>query len=161
MMIASGIAKKRLAAVWFPGAGLIFLVVLAASILPDGATASKLWTWFLPTVMPTLSLIVGVLVLDARGRIAAVQEVDAFLFRLAFGLSAFYLIIVALTLLLTPFSAELLDRSQLWLAPVQGLTSAALGAFFVQRDASAARNRRSTDRHAAAAATHMLQPGGI
>lgn len=154
-------AKRRLAKIWLIGAAVVFFVVLAMSVVPDDPDfTSKLWAWFLPTVTPTLSLIVGVLVLDATGKGRVAREVDPFLLDFAAWLSLFYLALVGATLLLTPFSPRLLDSSQLWLAPLQGLVSAALGAFFVQRDADQSRNRRSTDRTVSAslAPTPMRNP---
>src|SRR5437773_2388168 len=61
--------------------------------------------WFLPTVMPTLSLVIGVLVMDATGRGTKITKPDAFLFKLAMGLSCVYLATVLLTIVLQPFSS--------------------------------------------------------
>jgi hypothetical protein len=57
------------------------------------------------------------------------------LFWLGAGLSLFYLLLVALSILLQPLLAEtspltLMQRSNLWLGPLQGLCVAALGFFF-------------------------------
>ena len=50
------------------------------------------------------------------------------------GVSVFYLAMVSLTLLVQPFlttpALELMQRSNLWLGPLQGLAAATLGAFF-------------------------------
>jgi len=58
------------------------------------------------------------------------------MFRLSFTLSAVYLFVVALTVLLQPFAEatpfEIMKASNLWLGPFQGLVSAALGAFFIR-----------------------------
>ncbi len=95
--------------------------------------------------MPTLSLIVGVLVADSLGKnenkdASELPTADQFVFRLSFSLSIAYLLTVVLTILLSPFfeqSAQektifdLMKLSNLWLAPFQGLVSAALGSFFV------------------------------
>lgn len=60
--------------------------------------------------------------------------VDRFFFRLADFLSIAYLATVILTILLSPFSRlsqlELIKVSNLWLAPFQGLVTAALGGLF-------------------------------
>jgi len=86
--------------------------------------------------MPTLSLIVGVLVLDVTSGRDAEKKVDSFFFWLAFLLSAVYLVLVATTLFLQPFTGVplrgLMKLSNLWLGPLQGLVAAALGAFFVK-----------------------------
>src|SRR5437879_10404937 len=98
-------AKQRLAVLWFAGAGVVFLGVLVLSLRAAPALApSAVWSWYLPTVMPTLSLIIGILVGDALGHSVKKKSADAFLFRLTWAISASYLSVVALTLLLTPFA---------------------------------------------------------
>ena len=59
-------AKRRLAVVWFGGAGLLCLLVALQSVrgVYTGET-EKAWAWLLPSIMPTLSLIIGVLVFPA------------------------------------------------------------------------------------------------
>ena len=132
-------SQTRLAQLWFGMAGLIFLLVWFRGLHAPGADGAGLWSWFLPTVVPTLSLIVGVLVAQARAPARAAGRVDPFLYRLALGMSAFYLLLLALVLLLRPFFLErplgdYLAATQVWLAPLQGLVSAALGAFYVKRE---------------------------
>lgn len=135
-------ARRKLATLWFTGAGLIFFVLLLQSILNRyGANVDEVWEWFLPTIMPTLSLIIGVLVMDTVGKGTKIHTVDGFFFWLAFALSLAYLVVVLLTIFLAPFSRltgiELMKQSNLWLGPFQGLVSASLGAFFIHRDAEA------------------------
>ena len=60
-------SQQRLAILWFGASGVIFALVLSrlafGGIPPDG---SKLvWTWLLPNVVPTLSLMIAVLVAEA------------------------------------------------------------------------------------------------
>lgn len=85
--------KRKLAALWFTGAGVLFFILLLQSIFGRyGDKSSEAWSWFLPTIMPTLSLVIGVLVMDTLGEGIRALEVDAFLFRLTFGISAAYLV---------------------------------------------------------------------
>lgn len=127
--------KRRLAVLWYVSAAVPFVVILIQTVKDTYAgRAEDAWTWFLPTVMPTLSLITAVLVADALGKSQAVDEVDAFMFWLAVGFSVFYLVLVSTTLFLSPLARSrlgLLQMSHLWLAPVQGLTAGALGVFFL------------------------------
>ncbi len=130
-------AKRRLAVAWFAGAGLLFAIVLFLALgqsSPDAA--DDLWSWFLPAVMPNLSLIVGVLVSDHRPAAGQGQSADPFLFRLAMVLTAIYLVLLLLVPFAAPFSAlgpaGFYGSTQVWLAPVQGLVSAAMGAFYVR-----------------------------
>lgn len=134
-----GICKKRLTIVWFIGAGIIFAIVLLQSIFGRYADdAADAWGWFLPTVMPALSLIIGVLVADSLRGTVRDRMIDPFMFRLTFSLSIAYFIIVLATILLQPFAPgpplALLNMSNLWLAPLQGLVIGALGAFFVRAE---------------------------
>lgn len=131
--------KKSLATVWFAGAGIVFTLILLQTLFGKySGEEEKAWSWFLPTVMPTLSLMIGVLVADAKQEPAEEErKIDLFLFKLAMSLSIVYFGIVLVTVLVQPFTPlpilELLERSNLWLAPLQGLVAASLGAFFIKR----------------------------
>lgn len=129
--------KKRLAVAWFIGAGVIFLVILLQSIF--GRYTERIadaWGWFLPTVMPTLSLMIGVLVADTFREFKQEKNIDPFMYKLALSLSVTYFLVALATIGLQPFSPvpplKLLNMSHLWLGPLQGLVAGALGAFFVK-----------------------------
>lgn len=128
-------AKKRLALIWFAGAAVLFLFVFGLSL--NSPSAGAVWAWFLPTVMPNLSLIVGVWVADTRAGGVPDQSTDPFMYWLTAGLSGFYLLLIAGLFLLHPYAAQgltaWLQSSQLWLAAVQSLASLAMGAFYVTR----------------------------
>jgi hypothetical protein len=137
-------AEWRLATVWLIACGVILLILVAQSY--SGLYLDRLqeaWGWFLPTVMPTLSLVVGVLVVEGlRTDGQEERRLDRRLYFLALGLSAVYLLLVAASVLAaallahrTP-SVELLQRSNLWLGPVQGLVAAALGIVFRSAEAA-------------------------
>ena len=131
-------SQRHLALVWFSGAGFIFFIVLLQTILGTyGDKAKDAWSWLMPTIIPTLSLIIGVLVSDSISQRSKDISVDHFVFKLSFYLSIAYVVVVSLTVLLSVFSEqspiELMKLSNLWLAPFQGLVSAALGAFFISR----------------------------
>jgi len=88
--------KKRLATLWFIGSGAIFFVVLFQAIFGKyGDQVTGAWEWFLPTIMPTLSLILSVFIIDTFGKGIQTKTVDRFLFRLTFALSGVYLLVVA------------------------------------------------------------------
>lgn len=90
--------------------------------------------------MPTLSLIIGALVYDFRSTgpdpgATALPESARGLFWLVMALSVFYLALVAIAVLAQPFlpqlsPLELMQRSNLWLGPLQGLAVGVLAAFF-------------------------------
>src|SRR5215472_12482755 len=138
--------QRKLGVLWFSVAALLFLFLVIQSVvgvyryrtetgLQD--LTSDAWGWFLPTLMPTLSLIVAVFATDVGRSGSAIPTVDRFFFRIAFSLSVLYLIVVVMSLLgTTLFSTDPLSdlkTSNLWLGPLQGLASASIGAFFVKR----------------------------
>lgn len=137
MAVALTHCKRWLAGIWFTGFGVIFFIVLIQSQLGHYRDeANQVWGWLLPTVMPTLSLITGVLVLDASRHDKHRATTDRFLFLLTAWLSGAYLASVLLVILLQPLSSvsplQSMAQSNVWLGPFQGLVAAAMGAFFVR-----------------------------
>lgn len=134
-------AKKRLATIWFLGGSVVFALVVAQSLFGKfDSKTSDAWSWFLPTILPTLSLIVAVLVADAQRKSNLPRQVDRFLFRLTAGTSGGYLILVLSTFLVEPLTEssilELMQMSNLWLGPAQGIVGALLAFFFVRQPAA-------------------------
>jgi hypothetical protein len=129
-----------LAGIWFAGGGLCFLVLVVQSQLGTyEPQTGDVWGWFLPTVMPTLALIVGALVADYRKAPAADAATQRSplgpIFLLGAILSAFYLLLVALSIVMPALQVDtapitLMQRSNFYLGPLQGLCVAALGFFF-------------------------------
>uniref|UniRef100_UPI004056889E hypothetical protein n=1 Tax=Candidatus Electrothrix sp. TaxID=2170559 RepID=UPI004056889E len=144
MRIPLANTKKQLTIIWFTGSGFLFALLLLQTILGKyGTEINEIkdpWSLMLPTFMPTLSLIIGTLVVDATASKDSekIVTVDRFFFHLSRFLSIAYLSTVILTILLSPFSKlsllELMKLSSLWLAPFQGLVTASLGAFFVSKE---------------------------
>lgn len=131
-------SQKHLATIWFIGAGFLFFCFLLQTMRGVyGDKAGEAWSWLLPTFMPTLLLIVGALVNKARLQNSQDVTVDRFMYVISFYLSIAYFIAVILTFILSQFSAESpltqLKLSSLYLTPIQGLVSLALGAFFVSQ----------------------------
>jgi len=131
-------AKNVLVIVWFVGSGLLFSVLILQSLFRFSPTEREaVWSLFLPSIVPTLTLIIGVLVTETLGQAQPQAWVMGPIFSLTLFLSALYLVAIGLPIFLSPFSDEtpiaLLRASQLWMVPLQGLTSAALGAFFVHK----------------------------
>ena len=131
--------KTRLALLWLPWSLLLFFVIFFQTTLGRyGDKSDEAWSWFLPTLVPTLSLIVSAWVAEARENATGQLNVDRFTFGLALGLSAAYLLAVSLTIFLIPVIVaaplEVLKKSNLWLGPFQGLVSAAMGVFFVKKE---------------------------
>lgn len=129
--------KKYLASLWFMAAAVLFVLMLLQTTLGHYRDkAADAWGWLLPALMPTLSLVIGVLVTELLGKNADGKKCSSYLFKLTFGISALYLVALLLQLLLQPFSPagplDSMKQSQLWLAPFQGMVAAVMGAFFVK-----------------------------
>jgi hypothetical protein len=136
--ISMDVSQKRLATLWFIGAGFLFFLLLLQTMKGVyGDKAGEAWSWLLPTFMPTLLLIVGAIVNKARLQNTQDTTVDRFMFIISFYLSIAYFIALILTFILSQFSAQSpltqLKLSNLYLTPIQGLVSLALGAFFVSQ----------------------------
>lgn len=130
-------AEWRLAVLWLVGGGLLMLVLIGQTYGGlYGERAQDAWSWFLPTIMPTLSLIVGSLAAEYVGEERKPRRLDRRLVYLATALSSVYLLLVAVSVLVAALSAhrtppvEILQRSNLWLGPVQGLVAASLGVIY-------------------------------
>ena len=139
------VGQRRLAIIWLAAGAVLVLLLVAQSIGGKfGSEAGKAWTWLLPLIIPTLSLILGAVAYQAT-RKPTPATVDRFAYRVSLWLSAFYLLlvlgtVVAPALISYPSGSDMLatmQMSNLWLAPVQGLVGIALGVFFVSREAGA------------------------
>jgi uncharacterized membrane protein len=135
--------RSRLAAVWLTGGGLVFFVVVIQSLMGRyGEKTQDAWGWLLPTIMPTMGMIVTVLGYTALDPLlSSTTVVRNGFFQTAFWLSLMYLVLVLLTVLMQPLVAgdpvkavELMRLSNLWLGPFQGLVASALGILFISKE---------------------------
>lgn len=133
--------RVKLAVVWLTGGGLVLVILVIQSLLSAyGTLTQEAWGWFLPTLMPTLGMIVTVLTYTALDPLASGSVVRRSFFGIALSLSILYLLLVSLTILIQPFATSspeqrigLMRTSNLWLGPVQGLVASALGVLFVSK----------------------------
>lgn len=128
-------SKQKLAMLWFIGSGSLLLLLAIQTLLGKyNSQEQEVWGWFLPNIMPTLSLIVSVFVVDAKRTNGPKETIDRFYFRFVYGLSLVYLMMLATTILIEPFTAypplELMTLSSIWLGAFQGLVAASVGIFF-------------------------------
>lgn len=134
--------RSGLAMVWLVGGGLVFFIVVLQSLMEHyGDKVQEAWGWLLPTIMPTMTMIVTVLGYTAFDSRFSSTVVRRDFFRIAFWLSVMYLALVAMTVLIQPIVAadplkaiELMRLSNLWLGPFQGLVASALGVLFVSKE---------------------------
>ena len=122
-------ARTKLATLWFVGAGSLFALLVVQSILGRyGKQVQQAWSWFIPTTVPTLSLMLGVLGSAALGSQDR-RSVRRTFYDIAWWLSLFYLVILGATIVLQPLgpmdALELYQLSNYWLGPIQGLVVAA------------------------------------
>jgi hypothetical protein len=137
-MIGLDSVRNRLAAVWLIGSGIVLLLVVIQALLGRfGADTQEAFGWLLPTLLPTLSMIVTVLTYTALDPRLLEAVVRKSFFQLALWLSLFYLFLILLTIAIQPFTPipplELIRLSNLWLGPVQGLAASAIGILFVTK----------------------------
>lgn len=120
---------------WFIGSGLIVMLIIGQSVMGKYQNkVQEVWGWVLPTILPSLSLILSVLGASALANELETVRVKRSFFRIAYSLSVVYLFLVVMTIVIEPLttfeSLELLRLSNLWLAPLQGLVTLALGVLF-------------------------------
>ncbi|HEU4388159.1 MAG TPA: hypothetical protein VFV34_10200 [Blastocatellia bacterium] len=132
-------ARNSLAKIWLIGAGSAFALLIVQSILGKyKGQLQEVYSWFVPTVVPTVSLMLGVLGAGALSDQQEQRTVKLPFFNISKYLSLFYLFVLALTLLLQPFSdlppVQLYTVSNYWMAPIQGVVVAALGVLFTSQD---------------------------
>jgi hypothetical protein len=141
-------ARWSLARLWFIASAIIFVLLVAQSIggAYEGALQTA-WGWALPNFIPTLALMVSVFAADALRPYsdAPPSQVREPFYKLSFGLSIFYLFVFLATILSEPIflyvrqgekvtAIDLLQVSNLWLGPLQGIVVAALGVLFFLKD---------------------------
>jgi len=137
-LVSIDVVRVRLGATWLIGAGAIILIVVVQSLLGrfDDKT-QEAWSWLLPTIMPTLGMIITVLGYTALDSAKGSTVVRKTFFQVSLSLSVFYLLLVLLAILIQPFTGreplELMRISNLWLGPVQALVASALGVLFVSK----------------------------
>ncbi|GAA0859611.1 hypothetical protein [Aliiglaciecola litoralis] len=136
--IATRTAQKRIALIWYVGAGILFFIFILQSMLGKYGDDTELaWNWLLPAIMPTISLITAVLITELSSPDSGKMG-DQFLYRMAIVSSIIYMGVLYLVVFLSPFiegersALEILQSSQLWIAPLQGVVAGILGAYFVK-----------------------------
>jgi hypothetical protein len=127
-------ARDRLTRIWLIGTALPTILLVGASIFGKyGDQIREVWSWFIPLVVPTIGLMIGILGGAAFGG-RENRFVRRSFYEIALWLSIGYLLILTMTIVLEPFSPSpgmgLFGISTYWLAPFQGLVVAALGYLF-------------------------------
>jgi hypothetical protein len=136
--------QRRLAAIWLIGGGLAVLMLFGFTVGNRfGSLVDRAWSWLVPTIVPTLSVVIGAIAYDARRGDSGVV-VDRMAYVVAAGLSIFYFALLLGTMLVLPLvessseigALQFFSSSNYWLGPTQGLVGIALGAFFASGTAA-------------------------
>jgi hypothetical protein len=147
-LISLETARLRLALVWFLASAVVFLILAVQSILGVyESSVQRAWSWALPNLVPSLALMVSVFAADALRPYKDTRQLKVRrpFFKVSFGLSIFYLVTIIATILSQPLvltlraeekisHVQVLEISNLWLAPLQGLVVSALGVLFFLRE---------------------------
>jgi uncharacterized membrane protein YeiB len=130
-------SQRWMALVWYLMV-LPFLTALIAQTM-GGAFDNRdteMWGWALPTFMPTLALITGVVVVEevrAQGKNRRTRTVPIFAQNVTLGLSVFYLLLlnyVVFSSRANGYSIQALQRSNVFLGSIQAIVGLALAVFF-------------------------------
>jgi hypothetical protein len=130
--------RVRLGRLWLIGALAITTIMVVQSLLGRyEKDVQEAWGWLLPTIMPTLGMIVAVLSYTALDRTLLNTSVRRSIYQITWWLSLVYMFFILLTILVQPFTSrqpvELMRMSNMWLGPMQGLVGSALGVLFVSK----------------------------
>ncbi|TYC64198.1 hypothetical protein FMN50_01730 [Rhodobacterales bacterium] len=140
-MIEFDKAKWRLALLWFGVCGFLFFIVFLQTILDKyGQRSTEVWNWLLPNLMPVLTMMAGVIVSDMKAA-PVTRFVQVPFYYFAGGLSCFYLLLIAVIILLGPVIEEtagllifdVIGRTGVFLGPMQGVVASAVGIFFLKK----------------------------
>jgi cytochrome bd-type quinol oxidase subunit 2 len=128
-------ARHKMAKIWFGGSAFPFMILVIQSIMGKyQGNVQGAFTWFIPTVFPTLTLMISVIGAAAlKPRESRVVR-EGFL-SITTWISIVYLSLLSLILLLQPVSDyrdpfKLFADSNFFIAPLQGICVAALGFLF-------------------------------
>src|SRR5215217_1083008 len=88
--------------IWGLARGLLFAVVIAQTLMGKfGSRDAEVWGWFLPSILPTLSLIVAVYGREAF-RDETRRSVRKTPYVIAVAISVFYLAVLTISIIFQP-----------------------------------------------------------
>jgi hypothetical protein len=96
-----------------------------------------LFSWFLPMILPTVSLIIGVFLLDVQNSSIQEAKVNTMVFFLATGGSIIYLIFLSWIFLGEPYSNKNVFSAMkdygMPISVLQGIVNSFVGVFFMNK----------------------------
>ena len=135
--------RVQLTWLWMVGCAVPFFLLIGQSFMRVYEPKTQdVWSWFLPNILPSLTVMISTLVLTASDAATGAAVVRKSFVSITRALSIAYLFAISLTILLQPIAATadgqdriaLMKLSNLWLAPLQGLVSSAIGALFITKE---------------------------
>jgi hypothetical protein len=132
-------AQKRIAILWFTMGGFLILMLITMILFGKFEDKSgEAWGWFLPTILPTFSLITCVFIHDFNNSAVKSMQIKRFYFYLSFFLSLSYIIVLYLIICSPLYSSntilENMKTSNIFLGAIQTVVTASLGLFFVSKN---------------------------
>lgn len=130
--------QTRLMTVWTIGC-FILLSIMGLQIIFGHYSEYKrdAVEWLLPAIFPTLSLVTGVWLENAKNKAENDVMVDKKTYRWVMSISILYLSYILIIFAIQPMvakpSIEVLKDSSLVLAPIQGIMCASIGIFYTNR----------------------------
>ena len=126
--------RAFLTAVWWIWGILLMLLVFLFSMQPHffGEDAGKVWQWFLPNIIPAMTM-VG---FTAYAAPPPSPTAPAGVFAMALAVSCVYLAVLTVAVVGTLFAPHPLDflaTASFILAPLQGFATAGLALFFIKK----------------------------
>jgi len=117
---------------------MLFSLLMLRTILGNvQIVTSELWKWILPNIVPFVTLVTsGVLVAHREDKN---EPVDGYVFYVSIAASMLYLVTLFLILVISPQvqhdtdEGAFLRNTNLFLAPLQTVVTAALGIFFIKQ----------------------------
>jgi hypothetical protein len=143
--------RMKLARIWFIGSGIPFFLMVIQSILGKYEPKTQdAWSWFIPLVFPTLTLMISVMGTEAIGK-KNKKKVRAGFAKLTSWLSVSYLIVLSLVIFLEPLSKaepfKVFSMSNFFLGPIQALVVGALGYLFTMEPGNVLRTEGNDTTH--------------
>lgn len=129
--------QTRLMLVWVIGCVLLLLVAWLQIINGHyGENGTDVWQWLLPSISPTLSLVVGVWTHKVLIKRKDTQKVSKGLYRIVFFASIVYLGFIGAIFAIQPMVArpplDVIRNSTILTAALQSVMCAFIGIFFTQ-----------------------------
>jgi hypothetical protein len=142
-------SRKKIISLWLLMSLAIFIIFFIQTLTGKYTDNVKdVWQWLFQFLLPALTLMLGVLIAQFNSTTTDF-EVDSFYFKLAFGISIFFLVFLFLSPIIIPILhvnenvhrsiAEQKDILQSFktvdnfLLPLQGITMLSLGIFFSKK----------------------------